>query len=550
MRRFRTDERGAVAVIVAASSAMILGLAALAVDLGSVFLQTRKLQGMADLAALSAARDLAHAQSAAEATAAANGWSKPLVAEVTLGTYAADPAVPRSERFAVGGAPATAVRVTLRSQADLFFGAAILGRATTPIQRSATAANADLAAFSIGSRLAALDGGVANALLSGLTGSKISLSLMDYQALATADVDLLRYVSALRTEANLGAASFDDVLSSQVTTGKALDVLGKVLSDGGQDRAAAAVNAIARAADRASPAALDRLVDLGPIGQQDRAASGAGLKANALDLTDAALLLSKQGRQVKLDLGAGVPGLADLDIWLAVGERPNNSPWLAVGRAGEVTLRTEQMRLYVEAKVLPTGLVKSGGASLVSVPILLEAAPAEAKLASVDCAGGGAAINARTGVARARLAQVDVARLNDFKSALAAPPAKLVDASGLLTITGVADVTAGGGDAWRKVAFSKAEIAARATKTVATNDLAAAVASSLISRASLDISVLGLNLGLSKTGLLSSIQSILDAAAPPIDRVVNSLTAQLGLRLGEADVRVEGLACGGSALVG
>jgi uncharacterized membrane protein len=30
------------------------------------------------------------------------------------------------------------------------------------------------------------------------------------------------------------------------------------------------------------------------------------------------------GRQVKLDLGASVPGVTDLDVWLAIGERPKN----------------------------------------------------------------------------------------------------------------------------------------------------------------------------------------------------------------------------------
>ena len=79
MRRrptFGRDERGAVAVIAAASGAVLLGFGALAVDMGSIYLQSRKLQGMADLAAIAAARDLANAQAAAQATASATSVTR------------------------------------------------------------------------------------------------------------------------------------------------------------------------------------------------------------------------------------------------------------------------------------------------------------------------------------------------------------------------------------------------------------------------------------------------------------------------------------------
>ena len=49
------DGRGAVTLIAAGSLIALLATTALAVDMGSVYLQTRRLQGAADAAALAAA---------------------------------------------------------------------------------------------------------------------------------------------------------------------------------------------------------------------------------------------------------------------------------------------------------------------------------------------------------------------------------------------------------------------------------------------------------------------------------------------------------------
>ena len=53
-------------------------------------------------------------------------------------------------------------------------------------------AAAQFAAFTIGSGTAALDGGIANAVLGALLGARLSLQIADYNALASARVDGLR----------------------------------------------------------------------------------------------------------------------------------------------------------------------------------------------------------------------------------------------------------------------------------------------------------------------------------------------------------------------
>jgi uncharacterized membrane protein len=554
MRRFRRNESGAVSVLVVVSGALLLGFAALAIDVGSIFLQTRKLQGMADLAAIAAARDIDHAQSAATATALDNGWVGPITADAVKGVYTPNPAIAPANRFIANASNPNAVRVTLRAEADLFFGQAILGRSTTSISRTATAAKADLAAFSIGTRLASLNGGVANSLLTALTGSSVSLSVMDYNALASADVDLLSYSKALQTELGLQAASFDTVLASSVTTGKALKVLADLLQTNGSDPAATAVRKLATAAGNATPAKLDRLLDLGPYGDQDHVAgaSGAGIKLKALDMANAVLTVAQGGRQLQLDLGASVPGLADVDVYLCIGERPANSSWNTVTSDKTVVVRTAQTRLYLETKLLNSGgALGSAGVSVVKLPLLVEVASGQAKLGALNCASNRAArtasLSVMPSVGQVAIAEIDTAKIANFTQDLVLKPATLVN---LVLIKATVQAQSKlGGASWKTATFTQAEIDAGTVKTVATDDIAQASLSTLLGGLDVDVTLLGVLKLLPLGPLVSGLGALITPAAAPLDGVVNTLTDLLGVHLGEADVWVNGLRCGEAALV-
>jgi len=547
LARAGEDERGSVAILAAASLGVVLACAALAVDLGSIYLQSRKLQGMADLAAMAAARDIAAAQAATQATVALNKLGSPVSSTVVTGRYDANPGKAHSARFTSGAASPNAVRVELAADADLFFGQAILGKSKVPIRRQATATRAEFASFSIGTRLASLDGGIANALLTSLTGSKVSLSVMDYNALAGADLDLLAYTSALRTKLSMEGASFDKVLAANLTTGKALSVASEVLAAAGQAQAAAALNKIAVSASTLGPARLDALIDLGPIGAQDKVVSvnATKVEVSALELVNAMLLAANQNRQVQLDLGAGVPGVADLTVFLGIGERPNNSAWLTLNDANEAVVRTSQARLYIRAEAL--GVLGVLGAKPITLPLLVELASGEAKLAAIDCPAAAASnrvmLDVRPSVGSIAIADVNTSKLNDFKSALATSPGTIVSLPPLLTVTGKADVQLGG-QTWNRVEFTQADIDSGSIKSVKTSDIAKATLSSLISDTDLTVKLIGLPLSLDL-----SILSALNGLAAPLDGVLNTLTALLGVRLGEADVRVHGLRCRDAVLV-
>ncbi|PVM92036.1 hypothetical protein DDF67_05765 [Caulobacter endophyticus] len=534
-------------MIAAAALTGGVGLAAMAVDLGSVYLQARRLQGVADLAALAAAGDIARAQAAADATVEINPVGGAVTAEVARGRYDPSAAGGPGKRFTASEVEPDAARVVLKGEANLYFAQALLGKKSIPIRRQATATRADLASFSIGARLASLDAGVANALLSGLTGSKVSLSVMDYDALAQADVDLFTYLDALDTKLGVNAASYDDLLATDVKTGKALSVLADVLNAAGESRAASAATVLASATASSESIKLSTLVDLGPYGRQDHVAGGssAGIGADAMQLANAMLMLSNGERQVQLDLGTAIPGLADVDAWLAIGEPMNNSPYMTVTQDKSVVIRTAQTRLYIEAKLLGSGVL--GGLAQVKAPLLVELASGEAKLAALDCKARTTTLAVKPSVGSLTIGEIDTSKLSNFKQGLSPSKARIVQAP-LFTVDGASKVDLGGAT-YRNVVFSSADVKDGTVKTVKTNDLVSTTVATLLGNLSLDVNLLGLQLGLGESAILSALKPVLTAAAGPLDLAINRLTALVGVGLGEADVRANGMRCGAPALV-
>ena len=545
LTRFQRDARGSALVMGAMLMVVIIGLAAFAVDVGYLYLKSRELQGTADLAAMSAAANLAKADTQAQSVVLNNAHGDVISVKTETGLYDASLSVKPAERFnAAPIATANAARVTLSNDADLFFGRMLIGNSKVRITRTATASSVKMAAFSIGTRLASVNGGVANALLSGLTGSNINLTVMDYNNLAGAKVDLLSYVSALHSRANLTAGTFDQTLGSEITVGDALTVL----IDQADTSAKAPLKILAQSAAKTTKIKLSDLVDIGAYGEQDRIVGGADAAINidSLTLAKAILTLANQDRQVQLDLGAQVPGLAGLKVYLAIGERPNHSAWLTVTNKGEPIIRTAQTRLYIDASLVP-GL---SGVSLVHLPIFIELASAQGKLASISC-NSAKSLNTVTlslspSIGEVNIGTINLADLANFKKTIVVGPAQLVT----LPLIGGVSVSSQiklGGTTWQNATFTAADISNQTVKTVRTNDAVQSIGSSLVSHMQLKADVLGLGIGL---GLVTTtLGNLLVAVGPVLDPVINTLLSQLGIGLGEVDAQVNGLRCSGAALV-
>lgn len=528
-RPFAANDGGGVAVMAAAAGGLFCVLAAIVVDMGSLALDGRTLQGAADLAALSAARDLDRAQLAATATAEANVGV--VATEVVTGLYVADPEVAPHERFAPAVAGPNAARVTLSQASPLFFGRWILGKESILLTRTATAATAvdpPRAMFSIGSRLAALDGGVANALLSGLTGSTVSLSVMDYNRLVDARVNLLGFSDALATDLGVEVGDYDALLRHEVDAGRAL----RVLKDLAGDQADSTLSKLTGAATGVTLKVGDLIGAEADAGEG--LASGLDASVSVMDLV-MAMLETGGDRQVALNLGARA-GVAALDVSLAIGERPNNSPWLTVTGTGSPIVRTAQARLYVKVRTAQ----KLSGLAQVNLPVLIELASSEARLNDIDCDPDGVELGVRPGLASAKIGEIDESRLDDFKHALAPTPATLLSVLGLVKLTGKADVEIAD-TGFRPVRFSAADIADQKIKTVTSSNLATGLISTLLQRLDVTVHVVGLGIGLG--GLVQALGVLLSPLGPVLDGAINPLLDMLGLRLGQADVRVHGLSC-------
>jgi uncharacterized membrane protein len=524
------NSRGGVAISAAAGGMMLCAMAAIVVDVGSIALRARQLQGAADLAALSAIQHLPQAQAAATGTAKANAGDD-VTSVLTLGRYAPDQALSPASRFTPTQfmAEVNAVRVDVSGPAPLFFGRWLLGRDSITVTRGATAAlrspQDPSTAFSLGSRLARVDGGIANALLSALTGSRVSLSVMDYRALADAEVDLLTFMNTLAAELDVTAADYDTLLTKEVEAGAALEVLESLL-DG---RAGAAIGSIA-------DAATGRRLPLAKLlGGQSEDIGGLSANVSALNLATAILEVANGDRQLALDVGARA-GLANIDVTLAIGERPSHSPWLTVTDTGDPVIRTAQARLLIRAQ---TAQVLAGLAR-VDLPIVVEAAPSEARLAALSCdAPRSVSLDVRPGIARAWVGRPAGDRINDFKVPLQISRATVL-AVPLVSITARADVEAAD-TRWSRLRFGPSEMDGKTVRTAQTTGAMSSVVSSLLGRLDVDVNVIGLGLGLG--GLSSSLTSLLTPLGPVLDGVVNPVLDLLGIRLGEADAVVHGLRC-------
>lgn len=543
MHRLRTFVRrrdGNVAMIVAGGMAMLTGTAVIGIDTASMFLEKRRLQGVADAAALAAAQDPANATQRAQVAVALSPDNGTRMVNLTPGHFERDQSVTVDARFVAGAASANAAQVTVESQLRPFF-AQIFGTQQVAIAAQATAARIDLAAFSIGTRLASAQGGMPGALLSQLAGSDLSLSVMDYNALASGQVDLLKTIELLRTGPGVRAATFGEVLTSDIPLPQLAIAMAGATTSG---TAAATLRTLStRLPSRTIR--LASILDLGPLADRTSADPQRPIRADAYTILREAVQIGTGNRQIQSDIDLGIAGIGRTRLWLQIGERPANSPWLSIGQAGRAVVRSAQTRLWIDIALLNAPLSLGS----VRVPVYVELAEAEARLASIACVGGpgnsAVSLDVTPSLGRAAIADLDPMLLGNFQQAMALRPARMVTLP-LATLTGFADIKLGGMQAQR-VTFSRAEIDGDVVKSVATNDIAAGIASSLLRNVDIRANVLGI--GLSGGLLTTTLGNTLTVAAPALDLVVGQVGALAGVHLGQADVRVDGVRCGAPMLV-
>jgi uncharacterized membrane protein len=365
-----------------------------------------------------------------------------------------------------------------------------------------------------------------------LTGSQVNLSVMDYNALASTDIDLLAFSDALRTELDADVLTFGQTLDAQVTLPQVVSALASA-SDG------TAATALEHIADRALPRTLlpSRAIDLGPRSSSIRVDAANPVKVNALTLLRSMLLLGNANRQVDLSLASSLPGGSGVNIALMIGEPPVGSPLIAVTDTNDVIVRTAQVRTRVATPL-----------ASVHVPVLAELGSASARITDSDCRPNSSAavsLGVVTSPAMVAIGTVADADFQDMKRPLDPKPARVVklplvsvDADAELILSDLNE---------KRVAFSRSEIEGGQVKTVSSTGLVAGAAKSLSDRMHLDVKVLGLVLNLN--ALTTAVGETVGLVAPVLDTVLSDLTGLLGVHVGQADARVNALRCGKARLV-
>ena len=578
LRGFRRSTKGNFATMFALCLPIGLAAAAFAVDEGSLYVERREAQSLTDLAAIYGAANISKADLAVLKVFSNNGQSGvslttnfgvlPTMAgytqvRVEKGRYTPDPTIEAGKRFVVDATPYNAVRVTYRKDGTIYFSNLVTGQ--RQIVTTAVASAPAEAAFSIGSRLVSVDtqqSALLNPLLGGLLGTNLSLKAMDYNALLATDVNALQFMDALATELKVTAGTYNDLLAADATVGQIVSALSATTKDKNANVALAQL--LGAKIPGALKVPLSHFIDLGQVGKLalGHGASAFDAKVGLMEIIGAAAAIANGKNQVAADINTGIPGLVAVKLNLAVGEPPQGGTWFAIGEPGKI-IRTAQTRLQIEATVGGAGGLLGGvlGAT-VKLPLYVEVAYAEGQLKSVSCPTGKPAsavvtVAAKPGIAEVWLGEINPADLRIFTKEPVVRPAELVNvnAVGLIKVevSGSANVDIGNTTP-KTLTFNKTEIDNRTIKSVSTSNLAQSLTASLIGGLTLkaDVSVLGLGIGIllpSEAAVKTAVTILLSGVTAPVDNLVFSVLTLLGVKVGEADIRVHGVSCGRSVLV-
>ena len=536
----------------ATSVVPLLAVAGLAIDVGNIFSARRQLQATTDMAAIAAAADLSHATAAATANAVTNGYASPDVSNVELGTYTPDPAIPVSQRFQPGNAnTANAVRVTMLHQQPLFFGSvfALIGGSSggktasaqnvEAISTQAVAAQTNTLTYTIGSRVASLQGGIENAVLGGLLGGSVQLSAVDYTNLASANVDLFALGKALAVQAGQVGGTYKQAVSASIPLSTFLNTLAAVAPG-----AASALSQLQQAAQSGGQTVnLSQLISFGPYGNVSLADPEPDTTAtvSAMNLVQAAAEIGGASHLVTFSLGAALPGIASVTGMLSLGEPAQGQTAASVNIVGS-SVHTSQLRLFLNISLTGTPLLP-----LVTLPIYVEVGYGTASLAALSCQSldattTSATLNVTPGLVQGWIGTVTPGQMANFSTEPTVSPATFVNL-GLVTVTGQATATVGNQQAV-PVSYTYTDIQNAAVKSSSTTDFTGALVNSLLANTSLQVN------GLGAPGLSLSVGAILNAAAGSVDTLLNTVLQTTGVELGRADTWVGGARCGAGLLSG
>jgi uncharacterized membrane protein len=383
-------QRGAIGIFGAMVLLLSVLFTALAVDTGRLMLEQRRLQSVADMAALDASSqsghcgdgELATAQAAAEASAARNGHPVGGTRTLAVALGNTSPGADGVRVFEPDDSEtAVSVKVTAGNTVPASLLAGGLFGEQVILQASAVAKRQVLAGFSAGSGLASLNtenSELLNLLLGGILRSTVNLDLVSYQGIASTNVTLLELVEA---EATVGSVT--GLLAADLRVGELLQIYADAANASGAVDVGAIIAGIPISAEISSLEVT--LGEILAVTAPDMEAA-ASASVNLLDLITTTALFANGEHALTLPLSVNLPGgLLNVTANLEVIEPPK----IAIGPPG----KDENGDWYTEVKTAQVRLnstVKSDinlilAQAEVDLALRVEVAQGSAWLQSIQC---------------------------------------------------------------------------------------------------------------------------------------------------------------------
>lgn len=362
-------QRGAIGLMAALTLGLVLGFMLLVVDTGRLYLEKRKLQRVADTAALEAVTRDGNCQAGLSAasyatqSAARNGFTVNADSTLTVNCGTLQTGADNLRAFTVDPGKTSAIQViaTRTTSTSVASGIGALlsgGPVSLSTNLSATAVAAEpkptLAQLSIRSTLLGADtsrSNLLNPLFSALLGGNVNLTAGGWDGLIKTDINLLKFMDQLAIKLGVTAGDYTALLNTQAGVTKFIEAAADVLPvNGGTATVKTALGNLQLAATNASPIKLGDLLQL----QSGTQAAGLDASVQLFQLIQGFVQLANKNSGVSAELPVNVLGLLGMTTRIKVIQPPQFSaigdPALAkiapLG-ANKIYVRTAQVRILV-----------------------------------------------------------------------------------------------------------------------------------------------------------------------------------------------------------
>lgn len=362
-------QRGAIGLMAAGTLALALGFMLLVIDSGRLYLEQRKLQRVADTAALEAVTRDGNCSSGASATAYAtqsatrNGFTVNADNTLTVSCGTLQIGADHLRAFSADPKKSAAVQViatrTVATSVAAGIGALLSGGpASLTTRLSATAVAAEpkisLAQLSIRSTLLGVDSSqssLLNPLFSTLLGGNVNLTVGGWDGLVKTDINLLKFMDQLAIELGVSAGNYTTLLNTQGNVTQFIKAAATVVNlNGATATVTTALANLQVAATSASPIKLGDLLQL----QTGTQAAGLDATVQLFQLIQGFVQLANKNSAVTAVLPVNVLGLAGVTTRIKVIQPPQFSavgdPALAKAAplgVNRIYVRTAQVRILV-----------------------------------------------------------------------------------------------------------------------------------------------------------------------------------------------------------